>query len=192
MLYALRNTLRGGWALGMATGAGLALVAAGWTLAAFLGLQAVFALVPWAYQMMKIAGAVYLVWLAYHIWRDAGNAPAKAPENQTGGKFARAFVMGMVVNLANPKSVLFAAAVLVVIFPAGLSASQIALVVGNHLLIELAGYGLIAWTLSRPAARDAYLGARRWLDRLAAVVLAALGTRLALPDALTHSEEVLP
>lgn len=192
MLYALRNTLRGGWALGMATGAGLALVAAGWTLAAFLGLQAVFALVPWAYHTMKLAGAVYLLWLAYHIWRDAGAAPAKAPDNQTGGKFARAFVMGMVVNLANPKSVLFAAAVLVVIFPAGLSGSQIALVVGNHLLIELAGYGLIAWTLLRPAARDAYLGARRWLDRIAAVVLAALGARLALPDALTHSEEVLP
>lgn len=192
MLYALRNTLRGGWALGMATGAGLALIAAGWTLAAFLGLQAVFALVPWAYHALKLAGAAYLIWLAFHIWRDAGSPLATTPEKRTRGKLLRAFAMGMLVNLANPKSVLFAAAVLVVIFPAGLSATQIALVVVNHLVIELAGYGLIAWALSRPAARDAYLGARRWLDRIAAAVLAALGARLALPETLTNPEEVLP
>ncbi|TVS04219.1 MAG: LysE family translocator [Rhodobacteraceae bacterium] len=181
MLYALRNTLRGGLALGIATGCGLALVAAGWTLAAFLGLQAVFALVPWAYGALKLAGAAYLLWLAWHIWRDAGAPLAEAPDRPTGRILWRAFGMGMLINLANPKSVLFAAAVLVVIFPAGLSATEIALVVTNHLLLEILGYGLIAWTLSRPTARAAYLGARRWLDRAAALVLGALGARLALP-----------
>ncbi len=183
MLYALRNTLRGGLGLGIATGCGLALVAAGWTLAAFLGLQAVFALVPWAYGALKLAGAAYLIWLAWHIWRDAGAPLAAAPDRPTGRVALRAFGMGMLINLANPKSVLFAAAVLVVIFPAGLSAAEIALIVTNHLMLELLGYALIAWALSRPAARAAYLGARRWLDRVAALVLGALGARLALPMA---------
>ncbi len=183
MLYALRNTLRGGLGLGIATGCGLALVAAGWTLAAFLGLQAVFALVPWAYGALKLAGAAYLIWLAWHIWRDAGAPLAAAPDRPTGRVALRAFGMGMLINLANPKSVLFAAAVLVVIFPAGLSAAEIALIVTNHLMLELLGYALIAWALSRPVARAAYLGARRWLDRVAALVLGALGARLALPMA---------
>ena len=183
MLYALRNTLRGGLGLGIATGCGLALVAAGWTLAAFLGLQAVFALVPWAYGALKLAGAAYLIWLAWHIWRDAGAPLAAAPDRPTGRVALRAFGMGMLINLANPKSVLFAAAVLVVIFPAGLSAAEIALIVTNHLMLALLGYALIAWALSRPAARAAYLGARRWLDRVAALVLGALGARLALPMA---------
>jgi threonine/homoserine/homoserine lactone efflux protein len=183
MLYALRNTLRGGLGLGIATGCGLALVAAGWTLAAFLGLQAVFALVPWAYGALKLAGAAYLIWLAWHIWRDAGAPLAAAPDRPTGRVALRAFGMGMLINLANPKSVLFAAAVLVVIFPAGLSAAEIALIVTNHLMLELLGYAVIAWALSRPAARAAYLGARRWLDRVAALVLGALGARLALPMA---------
>ena len=197
MLYALRNTLRGGLGMGLATGCGLALVAAGWTLAAFLGLQAVFALVPWAYGALKFAGAAYLIWLAWHIWRDAGAPLPAAPDRPTGQLALRAFGMGMLVNLANPKSVLFAAAVLVVIFPAGLSAADIALVVGNHLLLEILGYGLIAWTLSRPTARAAYLGARRWLDRLAALVMGALGLRLLAPLPAPHSQtpaatEVLP
>ncbi|MCC5963690.1 MAG: LysE family translocator [Rhodobacteraceae bacterium] len=185
MLYALRNTLRGGLGLGIATGCGLALVAAGWTLAAFLGLQAVFALVPWAYGALRLAGAAYLIWLAWHIWRDAGAPLSAVPDRPTGRVALRAFGMGMLINLANPKSVLFAAAVLVVIFPAGLSAAEIALIVTNHLMLEMLGYGLIAWALSRPAARMAYLGARRWLDRVAALVLGALGARLALPMADT-------
>ena len=57
LLLAVRNTLTGGWAAGALTGCGLGLVAAGWTLTALLGLDAIFALVPWAYGALKIAGA---------------------------------------------------------------------------------------------------------------------------------------
>ena len=177
MLYALRASLRGGRTAGIATGCGLALVAAGWTAAALLGLSAVFAAAPWLYGALKLAGAGYLIWLAVMIWRDA-----RAPLPQVAGKVApalgRAFAGGALVNLANPKSVLFAGAVLVVIFPAGLSAGQAAVVVANHFVLEVAGYGLIAWALSRPAARAGYLRAKRWLDRLAALVLGALGLSL--------------
>ncbi len=178
MLHALRNTLRGGLWAGVATGVGLGAVAAGWTLAALMGLGAVFALVPWAYGALKAAGAGYLIWLAVQIWRDAG-APL-APVQAAPGRatLLRAAGGGALVNLANPKSVLFAGSVLVVIFPAGLSAGQAALVVANHFALEVLGYGLIAWALSRPAARAGYLRAKRWLDRLAALVLGALGLQL--------------
>lgn len=192
MLYALRNTLRGGFALGLATGLGLACVAAGWTLMAFLGLQAVFVLVPWAYGALRLAGAAYLIWLAWRIWHDAGAPLPATPDRPTGRAALRALGMGMLVNLANPKSVLFAAAVLVVIFPAGLPPAQIALVVANHLMLEILGYALIAFALSRPGARIAYLGARRWLDRGAALVLGALGARLALPDRAGPAAELAP
>lgn len=182
LIYALGNTLRGGLRAGVATGAGLGLVAAGWTLAAFLGLQAVFALVPWAYGALKLAGGAYLIWLAFQIWRGAGKGAIGAPDQPTTRALWKGFAGGMLVNLANPKSVLFAASVLVVIFPAGLPPHQIALIVANHLVLELAGYTILAWALSRPAARQTYLGARLWLNRVAALVLGALGARLALPD----------
>ena len=177
MLYALRATLRGGRAAGIATGCGLALVAAGWTGAALMGLAAVFAVVPWVYGALKLAGALYLIWLAVAIWRDA-RAPLPPVAGTAPPALGRAFGGGMLVNLANPKSVLFAAAVLVVIFPAGLTAGQAALVVANHLALEVAGYAVIAWALSRPAARAGYLRAKSWLDRLAAAVLGALGLQL--------------
>lgn len=179
MLLALRNTLTGGLAAGIATGAGLGLVAALWTAAALAGLGALFALVPWAYGAMKLAGAVYLLWIAVQIWRDAGAALGQSAHPGR-ARLGRAFAGGALVNLANPKSVLFAAAVLVVIFPAGLGLSDAVLVVAIHAVLEILGYAAIALILSRPIARAGYLRAKLWIDRAAGAVLAALGLRLLL------------
>ena len=62
----------------------------------------------------QLVGAAYLLYIAYRMWRSAG-VPAKALIKPAG----RAFRHGFLVNLFNPKSVLFAAAVLVTVFPAG-------------------------------------------------------------------------
>ncbi|KUF11617.1 LysE family translocator [Pseudoponticoccus marisrubri] len=173
LLFALRQSIAGGFATGVATGAGLGLVAAGWTGAALLGLDAVFALVPWAYLALKLAGALYLLWVAWGLWRDA-----RAPVAQAANPGARAFLGGMLVNLANPKSVLFAASVLVVIFPPDLALSDKALIVANHLLVELCVYALFAAALSTARARAGYLRLKPVIDRAAALILAALGLRL--------------
>uniref|UniRef100_UPI00273E5017 LysE family translocator n=1 Tax=Roseovarius sp. MMSF_3281 TaxID=3046694 RepID=UPI00273E5017 len=90
----------------------------------------------------------------------------------------RAFRTGLLVNLANPKSVLFAASVLVVIFPPDMTLSQKALIVTNHLIVEWIAYSLFALALSTRPARDGYLRLKPILDRLAAAVLGMLGLRL--------------
>lgn len=175
LLYALRMTVAHGFVAGAATGAGLGLVAAGWTAAALLGLEAAFALFPWGFAVLKGAGALYLIYIAVGLWRDARQPLADSPHP---GR--RAFVGGALVNLANPKAVLFAASVLVVIFPPGLTLADKGLIVANHLCVELIVYALFAAALSTRAARAGYLGAKPVLDRLAALVLGGLGLRLIL------------
>jgi len=90
----------------------------------------------------------------------------------------RAGGRGLLINVLNPKSVMFAAAVLVVIFPPGMSWLESGAVVLNHLLIEIAFYTLLASAMSTPAVSRAYLGAKLCFDRIASVVLGALGLRL--------------
>ncbi len=175
LLLALRTALVAGPRAGIATGVGLALVAAGWTAAALLGLQAVFALVPFAYFAIKTVGALYLLWIAYTLWRDA-RAPLADPARRIDP--ARAFRTGMLVNLANPKSVLFASAVLLVIFPPELSLAAKGLIVLNHFLVEVLAYTAFAVLLGTARARGAYLRAKPLLDRIAAGVLGLLGLRL--------------
>ena len=132
LLFALRTALADGRGAGIAAGLGLGLVAAGWTLAALLGLEAIFRLFPWAYMTLKLAGAAYLLYIAWRMWR-AAHAPLATATRRPRG---RAFLDGALINLGNPKSVLFAASVLVVVFPKGLSAYEIALIVGNHMIVE--------------------------------------------------------
>ncbi|ETX16573.1 lysine transporter LysE [Roseivivax halodurans JCM 10272] len=174
LLLALRTSLVQGPRAGIATGLGLGTMAAAWTAAALLGLEAIFALVPWAYLTLKVAGALYLLWLAAALWRDA-RTPLSESGRSAGGQ---AFRTGLLVNLANPKSVLFAASVLLVIFPAGLAPHEKALIVANHLAVEWTLCSLFALALATPPARSGYLALKPVLDRVAAAVLAALGLKL--------------
>lgn len=175
LLYALRTTLARGRAAGVATGCGLAIMAATWTLMALLGLDGLFRLFPWTYTTIKTIGALYLIHLAWKTWRGASD-----PAGDSLRPNSRAFVGGILVNLANPKSVLFAAAVFVVIFPPGLALTEKALIVGNHLAVEIAAYTGMAFVLSTQAVARRYIRAKTALDRLTAIVLGGLGIRLLL------------
>ncbi len=175
LLYFIKTCVSAGRAAGIATGAGLGLVASLWTLSALLGLESLFLLFPWAYTTLKIAGALYLLWIAIITWRNARN-----PVGESARPSGRAFLSGMLVNAGNPKSVLFAAAVIVVVFPQGLGGIEIAVIVANHFLLEIAFYTLFALLLSSAPARRRYLHAKSVLDRIAASLLGALGLRLLL------------
>lgn len=175
LLYALRQSIAGGFRTGLATGAGLATVAALWTAAALLGLKAVFAVMPWAYLALKISGALYLLYVAATLWRDA-----RRPVADTAHPGARAFFGGMLVNLANPKSILFAASVLIVIFPPDLTLSEKALIVANHFAVEVTVYTGFAALMSTPPARAGYLRLKPVIDRVTGALLGALGLRLLL------------
>ena len=173
LLYALRQSIAGGFRTGAATGLGLATVATAWTLAALLGLEALFIAFPYAFVALKVIGALYLIWIAFGLWKNAA-APLATKTSQ----HRRAFIGGMLINLANPKSVLFSASVVVVIFPAGLTMADIGLILANNFAIEVGGYLCFAALLATPPARSSYLKLKPVFERVAATVLGLLGLRL--------------
>ncbi len=173
LLVAIQTTLSSGRSAGIAIGCGLGLMAAVWTMMALLGLEAIFQVVPWAYAGARIVGAVYLLYIACGLWQGA-----RRKVKSTLKPARHAFRQGMLINMTNPKSVLFAAAVLIVIFPAEMTLFENALVVLNHLVIELTFYAALAVGMSTDAVSRMYLRAKVHIDRVAAVVLGALGVRL--------------
>ena len=166
-------TLSGGRRAGVAVGAGLGLMAATWTLMALLGLGVVFELFPTVNVAARIAGAAYLLYLAYRIWPDAS-----APVEARGEPARHAFRQGFLINLLNPKSVLFAAAVLVAVFPAGIGTVDGLVIVVNHFLVEVAFHTALAFCLSTEVVAKRCLQAKAYIDRFAATVLESLGLRL--------------
>ena len=173
LLMATHTSVSRGRAAGVAAGVGLGLMAATWTLMALLGLAVVFELFPTVYIGAKIAGGAYLLYLAYKMWRNA-----LAPINARIPQARHAFRQGFLVNLLNPKSVLFAAAVLVAVFPAGLSIAESFVIVVNHFLVEVAFYTSLAFCMSTQAVSKRYMTAKAYIDRGAAIILGALGIRL--------------
>lgn len=174
-LLATHTAASRGRTAGMAVGIGLGLMAATWTMMALLGLAVVFQLFPSVYIGAKLLGGAYLLYLAYKMWRNAFNPidwrilPAR-----------HAFRQGLFVNLLNPKSVLFAAAVLVAVFPTGLSVAESFVIVINHFLVEVAFYATLAFCMSTQVVSKRYLLAKAHIDRGAALILGALGFRLIL------------
>lgn len=107
MMFCLGQGLRAGPRAAVAGSAGIALGVMVHVALAGLGLGAAVATVPWLFDVIRWAGIAYLLWLALQALRQvpqAGGTPPVRP--------ARAFRDGFVVNLANPKVILFVLAFL--------------------------------------------------------------------------------
>lgn len=151
------------------------------TAALALGLAAVFAASALAFTVVKFAGAAYLLYLAWGAWRApvsaAGAGPA-LPALSAQQLYAR----GVVMNITNPKVLLFFMALLPqFVAPAqGPVALQLLALGGIFIVATLIAFGSIAWLAGffaqvlRESAR-----AQSWLNRVSALVFAGLALRLA-------------
>ncbi|MFE7796476.1 LysE family translocator [Nocardia sp. NPDC057440] len=102
MMYLVSRTVSQGRRAGLVSLSGVAAGFAVYLAAATAGITAVFAVVPGLYLAVKVAGAGYLLWLAWQALRPGGAsvfAPTALPADPT----RRLFAMGMVTNLLNPK-----------------------------------------------------------------------------------------
>ncbi len=173
LLVAMRTGLTAGVRAGIAVGCGLGIMASLWTLMALLGLESVFQLFPPAYTTIKILGAFYLMTIAWKTWMGS-----RQPLENRVQPARQAFRQGFVINLLNPKAMLFSAAVLIVVFPPDLTLTENMIIVLNHLFLELVFYLALALFMNTPAMSQWYLKSRLYFDRVAAVVLGALGARI--------------
>ncbi len=105
MALFLSRTLSGGRAQGFAAQAGANAGLIVHTFAAALGLSALLAASAQAYEAVKIAGALYLLWLAWAAIRHGSALKLKAERSARGG-IRGAFASGLLINLNNPKIVL--------------------------------------------------------------------------------------
>jgi threonine/homoserine/homoserine lactone efflux protein len=106
MALFLSRTLGGGRGHGMAALAGAMSGLLVHTCAAALGLSALLAASSRAYDAVKIAGALYLLYLAYGALRH-GAALRLEGRDAAGGSLARSYLTGVLINLTNPKIILF-------------------------------------------------------------------------------------
>jgi threonine/homoserine/homoserine lactone efflux protein len=182
MIYVLSRSVCQGRRAGFLSLLG---VVAGFLLHVFtaaIGLSAVFMAVPLAFELLKWAGAAYLLWLAWQALKPGASSPFE-PRPLPADSPRRLFAMGFITNLLNPKIAVFYLSVFpqfvapergsVFLQSIALGFTQIAVSFSINSLIVLFGAALSAWF----AQHRLWLAVQRYVMGF---VLGALALRLAL------------
>jgi threonine/homoserine/homoserine lactone efflux protein len=150
------------------------------TCAVVFGLAAVFAASAAAFTLLKFVGAAYLAYLAWQAWRAPADTVLR-PAGETGSA-RRLYLRGVVMNLTNPKVLLFFLAFLpqFVDAKAGSVAIQLAWLGVLFIFATAIVFCAIAYAaghIGERLRRSASI--QRVLNRTAAIVFAGLALRLA-------------
>ncbi len=179
-----KNVLLHGRRAALGTSLGVSAGLSVWTLAAAVGVASVVRASAVAFTVLKLIGALYLIWLGVQALRAAGHAAAGEPESTRGARPAMSalggFRQGFLSDLANPKIGIFFTSLLPQFVQPGRPVLLPFLALGAVFVLMtvlwLCAYCVIAAraaeTLRRPRVSAA-------LDRVTGVVLIALGLRLA-------------
>jgi threonine/homoserine/homoserine lactone efflux protein len=104
IFYVAARTLAGGRTEGLASSVGLGLGGIGHVFAGAVGLSALVMASAEAFTLLKIVGALYLIWIGFKTWRE-GDVDTPADVRSTGAR--QAFRQGAFVEALNPKTAAF-------------------------------------------------------------------------------------
>lgn len=148
-----------------------------WSIAAAFGLGAIMLANAWVFEVIRYAGAAYLLYLAYRSARSAissRDVKTRAIE----GSPAALVTRGAALHITNPKSILFFGALYSMGMPSDATPLQIAAVVGAvgmQATLVYSGYALL---FSTPSITGLYLRMRRWFEGAFAVGFGLAGLKV--------------
>ena len=181
MMYLVSRSICQGRRAGMVSLGGVGLGFLVYMLAAALGITALLFAIPLAYDGLRLAGAAYLLYLAWQALRPGGRSPFQVRDLPVDSD-RRLFTMGFVTNLLNPKAAMLYLSLLPqFIDPARGNVLTQSLALGSlQIIISLSLNALIASAAGTIAAflgsRPLWMVVQRWLM---GTVLASLGLRMA-------------
>lgn len=181
MVYLISRSICQGRTAGLISLGGVALGFVFYMLCAAFGITALVLAVPYAYDAVRIVGALYLIWLAWQAVRPGGRSPFQV-RNLPVDSPRKLFLMGFLTNLLNPKiAVMYLSLLPQFIDPARgsvlgqalvLGSVQIILSVGINALIAVSAASIAIFLTQRPT----FALIQRWVM---GTVLAALAVRMA-------------
>jgi threonine/homoserine/homoserine lactone efflux protein len=180
-LVVVRSILRGGRPRATATAAGIVTGLMVWVSAAALGLSAVLRASHVGYDVLRVVGAVYLIWLGVQSLRLRREVATSDQPALRGGLVGTGFVAGLLTDLLNPKVGVFFVTFLPGFVPHGAHIGTVSLLFGAIFVFETAIYFVVLIALAnRVTGWMNTPRIRRRLDTITGGVLIAFGLRLAI------------
>lgn len=186
VIYTVSTGLLQGGRASLAAAVGCTLGIVPHLIASSLGLSAILHYSAVVFQVFKYAGALYLLFVAWSMWREAGSLTMEAESARPRRGYWKTAARGVTLNILNPKLSIFFLAFLPLFVktdgPAPLtqmlllSLTFMAMTLGVFILYGLCAHGARTYFIAAP-------GRMHRLQRGFAAILAALGLKLALSEA---------
>lgn len=169
------TAMNNGRASGVAIALGVVCGSACWGLAAALGMSAIMAAHSWMFEIVRYAGAAYLLFLAFKSLRS-GLRPTALVAKPVSTE--RLFVKGFLIHITNPKAILAWGSVYAVALPASATAVQVwvlsAMLIATSIVVFV-GYGML---FALPTVAQSYAKLKRWFDLTFAALFGAASLKV--------------
>lgn len=184
MIYLVSRSISQGAQAGLISLGGVAVGFVFYVCCAAFGITALLMAVPYAYDALRIGGALYLLYMAWQALRPGGRSPFQVRELPRSSP-RTLFMMGLLTNLLNPKIAIMYVSLLpqfiqpergsVFAQSLALGMTQVAISLSVNALIAIMAGSIAGFLAGRPL----WMAAQRWLM---GTVLAGLAVRM-LTDA---------
>jgi threonine/homoserine/homoserine lactone efflux protein len=148
-----------------------------WAGAALLGLHFLFQRLPLLFIGAKIAGALFLLWIAFQIFRHAAD-PVDLDKGTNNEDSHNPLLRGFLTQISNPKVVVFFGSIFVAVLPSDVPGWMIGALIAIVTMNEIVWYSLVSMFFGSSTVRRFYLMVKGWMDRATAAFLGVLGLRL--------------
>lgn len=151
--------------------------------ASILGLSALLHASALAFQTVKYAGAIYLMYLAWSMWRETG--ALKINESNSTTNLWQIAVRGFLINILNPKLSIFFLAFLPLFVSPNESSPMTQMLILSAAFMLMTLLIFVLYGLTSHSVRKYIINSPKvttWLQKAFSVILAALGTKLAMTE----------
>lgn len=183
-VYTITTGLTLEWRASLAAAIGCTLGIVPHILASILGLSALINMSAQIFSVLKLAGAAYLLYLAWNMWRDSGTLEIKKKSAETSpASSAQIIIKAIAINLLNPKLTIFFFAFLPLFVSKGSSSPTMEMIVLSAIfmgitLIVFSFYGILSSRMSAYLMNSSQ--AIKRLQQAFAAILAGFAVELAL------------
>lgn len=173
----LRSATVGGPRLAYATLLGIMAGVWIWGIGAAIGISALLLASETAYDIVRFAGAAYLIWLGARIvWAARHPHQLQALRDGDARTLRNAFTRASIITITNPKNGLFYIAVLPQFLPESLSPALGGLLLSTiHNLECLIWFSLWIWGTHRARTYFSRPRVQQWMERISGTALVGFG-----------------
>ena len=183
VVYTISNGIFLGWRASIAAAFGCTAGIIPHLSASIFGLSAILHMSALAFQVVKFAGATYLLYLAWAMWHETGSLKFDSHSTKIG--LWQIVRRGFLINILNPKLSIFFLAFLPLFVNPNASSPTLNMVFLSLMFMVMTLVIFILYGISANGVRKYIVNSPRlivWLQRSFAFTFAALGIKLAVTD----------